>query len=93
MPLDDDTLDGALMAFVLQEATYPNALIKETTRCLKKSGWIAILEWHKKESEDGPPIEQRMDKKELIALIEKAGLRFRLVRDINPSQYILLAAK
>ena len=93
LPLEDSVLDGALMAFVLQEARYPRALLKDAVRCLKKSGWIAILEWHKRDTEDGPQIEQRIEENKMHDLIEDVGLRLRSTRDLNGSQYMVMATK
>ena len=43
LPLDDDSIDGAFLAFVLQEAEKPVSLLKQVKRCLRKGGWLAIL--------------------------------------------------
>ena len=59
LPLDDESMDGALMAFVLQEANGPAALLKEARRCLKPAGWLTVLEWHRRETEQGPPVGRR----------------------------------
>ena len=42
LTLDDDSLDGALLAFVLHEADSPPKLLKEVRRCLRKGGWLAL---------------------------------------------------
>ena len=93
LPLEDAVLDGALMAFVLQEARYPRALLKDAARCLKKSGWLAVLEWHKRETDGGPPIDQRIEEDEMSGLVEEVGLRLRSTRDLNGAQYMVMAAK
>ena len=93
LPLEDESLDGALLSFVLQEATNPKALLKDTRRCLKKSGWLAILEWHKREMDDGPPVEQRIDESEMRALTEELGYRMTSRRDLNGDQYMVLVRK
>ncbi len=93
LPLEDGVLDGALMAFVLQEARYPRALLKDVVRCLKKSGWLAVLEWNKGETEAGPPVEQRIGADAMRDLVEEVGLRFRSTRDLNGAQYMVMAAK
>jgi len=93
LPLEDASLDGALLSFVLQEANDPGALLKETLRCLRKSGWLAILEWHKRETDGGPPLEQRIDEEEMGALTAKVGFRMAAWRTLNDSQYMVLLRK
>ena len=93
LPLEDECLDGTIAAFVLQEADSPNALLKEARRCLKKSGWLALLEWHKRKTDEGPPLKRRIEEKRLRTMAEKQGFRFGSRRDLNGSQYMLLMRK
>ena len=93
LPLEDESLDGALAAFVLQEANSPKALLKDTLRCLKKSGWLVILEWHKREMEEGPPLERRIDLEEMLDMTGKLGYRLSGRRDLNGSQYMVVVRK
>jgi ubiquinone/menaquinone biosynthesis C-methylase UbiE len=93
MPLDDNSIDGALMAFVLQEANSPRALLKEAKRCLRNTGWLAVLEWHKREMEEGPPVKQRVEEEKVLSMATKLGFRFTARRDIDEKQYLLLMRK
>jgi ubiquinone/menaquinone biosynthesis C-methylase UbiE len=93
LPIDDESLDGALMAFVLQEADGPAALLKEARRCLKRAGWLAVLEWHKRETENGPPIERRIDVDEMRAMAEKLKLTVMDTQELNADQYMMLMRK
>ena len=93
LPLEDECLDGALLAFVLQEASYRSALLKETRRCLRKSGWAAIMEWHKKDTENGPPLDQRIDEEDMKPLVEKAGFRVARRQYLNGGQYMYVVWK
>ena len=65
-----------LLAFVLQEADSPRALLKEARRCLRTTGWLAVLEWQKKEMDEGPPMEQRIEEKKMMDMATKLGFRF-----------------
>ena len=93
LPLEDQSLDGALAAFVLQEATSPVSLLKEAWRCLKKSGWLVILEWDKREMDEGPPVKQRIDIDEMRAMTEKIGFRLTAQRALNGKQYMMTMSK
>jgi ubiquinone/menaquinone biosynthesis C-methylase UbiE len=93
LPLEDESLDGVVAAFVLQEATSPKALLNEALRCLKNHGWLVVLEWYKREMEEGPPVSQRIDMDEMKELTAKAGFRVRETRDLNGKQYMVMARK
>lgn len=93
LPLEDNSLDGALMAFVLQEANSRTALLQEIWRCLRKSGWLTILEWHKAKTNSGPPQKQRIEPDKMLAMAKKQGFRLSARRDINPDQYMLMLKK
>jgi len=93
IPIEDEVLDGAITSFVLQEASRPSLLLKEAKRCLKKSGWLIILEWHKREMDEGPPLSQRISEDELRKMTDKLGFRFRALRNLNSSQYMMLVRK
>jgi ubiquinone/menaquinone biosynthesis C-methylase UbiE len=93
LPLDDESIDGAVAAFVLQESSSPRALLNEAMRCLKKHGWLVVLEWYKTEMDEGPPLTQRIDIEEMKELTAKAGFRVRETRDLNGKQYMVVARK
>jgi ubiquinone/menaquinone biosynthesis C-methylase UbiE len=93
MPLDSGSLDGAFLAFVLNEVKDKAGFVAEAERSLQKGGWIAILEWYKQEMEGGPSIEDRVSEEEARALGEKAGLRFVSERDLNGQHYMILFRK
>ena len=93
LPLEDESLDGVVAAFVFQEASSPKTLLKEALRCLKNHGWLVVLEWYKTEMEEGPPVSQRIDMEEMKDLTAKAGFRVRETRDLNGKQYMVMARK
>ena len=93
LPLDKDSLDGALLAFVLHEVKDKTGLLAEAERSMQKGGWIAVLEWYKQAMEDGPPLEDRVSEEEVKELGQKAGLRFVSGRDLNGQNYLVLFRK
>ena len=93
LTLDDDSLDGALLAFVLHEADSPNDLLKEVRRCLRKGGWLALLEWNKRDGEEGPPLEERIDEPEMSEIARETELQFTARHNLNENQYMLLMRK
>ena len=93
LPLEDESVDGVVAAFVLQEATSPKTLLKEALRCLKTHGWLVVLEWYKRDMDEGPPLGQRIDMDDMKEWIAKAGFRVRESRDLNGKQYMVMARK
>ncbi len=93
IPLEDESLDGAIIAFVLHEADSATGLLEEAERSIRKGGWLAILEWQKRETEKGPPLEERIDDSDLDEMAQKAGLHAQVKHELNDSQYMLLMQK
>ena len=93
LPIEDEALDGVLLAFVLHAAGDPKRLIKETYRCLRKGGWSAILEWRNKETAEGPPLDHRIGSDEMASLVEGAGFRISSRRDVTSAHYLLVVRK
>ena len=91
LPLDDKALDGALMAFVLQEAHDPDALLGEVQRCLNDNGWIAVLEWHKRDMDYGPPVTRRINPETMEAKLLNLGFQIPKRHELNADQYLMVA--
>ena len=93
LPLADKTLDGAFLAFVLQEAYHTDALLRDVRRCLKDDGWLAVLEWHKRDMDYGPPVARRIDPDTMDAKLRTLGFRSPERRDLNADQYLVVTRK
>lgn len=93
IPLDDASVDIALMSSVLHEATSPTRLLREVSRIVKKGGWIAIMEWRKEEMETGPPLNERIAFKSVEKLLTKLELKIRTRRLIAETRYLILVEK
>jgi len=93
LPLEDDSLDGALVAFVLQEASNARALLKDTLRCLKKTGWLAVLEWNNQDVDGAPPLTQRIEEGKLLRMAEKLGFRTTARHNLSGNQYMIVMKK
>jgi ubiquinone/menaquinone biosynthesis C-methylase UbiE len=93
IPVEKESLDGALIAFVLHETSGKRAFLKAAHGALRKGGWLALLEWHKREMDEGPPLKQRLDEEEARGLAETAGFRSVGQRDLDSTSYMLLFRK
>ena len=90
LPFEDDSLDGAFAAFMMHEADDRSALLEDTRRCLRGGGWLAMLEWHKREMDEGPPLEDRIDETELREAAQEVGFRLTASQSLNDRQYMVL---
>lgn len=95
VPLEDESLDGVVFSDVLNEASRPKTLIKEGVRLLKKSGWLAIVEWQPVEGKAkvGPAASKRLVQQELREAVEALGLTTTTSRPLTPHRYIIVARK
>jgi hypothetical protein len=82
-------LDGAFLAFVIQQSPDKPRFLSAVRELLQPKGWCTVLEWYRKETEFGPPLERRIDPTDLEALARDAGYRNRGWRDLNGEQYIM----
>lgn len=88
--LTTSSLDGMLLAYVVHHPDDRAAFLKTAVEALKPAGWCCILEWHRVETEHGPPLENRIDLEEMVDLARKAGLSLQRRWELPGSQYMLL---
>jgi ubiquinone/menaquinone biosynthesis C-methylase UbiE len=89
-PIAESSLDGVFLAFVTHHPEDRIAFLSAARGLLKPRGWCAVLEWFKKETESGPPMEHRIDPSELQQLGQDAGFQHRWWRDLNGQQYMAM---
>ena len=88
-PLEPKSLDGAFLAFVVQQSPDKLRFLRAVRGVIQAKGWCTILEWYRKETETGPPLERRIDPADLEQLAGEAGFRYRGWRDLNGEQYMM----
>jgi len=87
--LEAGSLDGIFLAFVIQQSPDKPRFLKAVRQLLRPRGWGAILEWYRKETETGPPLERRVDPELMEELVKSAGFRYLGWRDLNGDQYMM----
>ena len=88
-PLDDDTLDGLFIAFVIHHPEDRVRFLTAAKKMLKTGGWCFILEWHKKETESGPPQQARITPDELREIAADSGFKVQSTGDVNDENYMM----
>jgi len=74
-PLESNAGTFALISNVLHEVEDKISFLEETNRVLIRCGTLCIVEWQKKETERGPPLEDRINESEIKNLLEKTNYK------------------
>ena len=88
-PLEPASVEGCFIAFVVHHPDDRERFLAAAKGILKPGGWCFILEWHKKETESGPPQERRITPDELRQFAESSGFRVQGSRDLSDEHYIM----
>ncbi|SHG88004.1 Methyltransferase domain-containing protein [Thermosyntropha lipolytica DSM 11003] len=89
LPLEDNSVDIGFLCHVMHEAENRSVFLKEVKRIIKPGGKIVIIEWEKKETESGPPLEHRISREEMQKLLKEAGFRDISLTSINGVFYLI----
>tara|TARA_B110000196_G_C20910343_1_gene550224 strand:- start:165 stop:590 length:426 start_codon:yes stop_codon:yes gene_type:complete len=92
-PVERESLDGLFIAFVVHHPEDRGRFLTAVKEMLRPGGWCYILEWHKKETETGPPQQARISPDELTELAESAGFKVQTSNDINEENYRMTLIK
>ena len=92
-PVEPGTLDGLFIAFVVHHPEDRVRFLTAAKKMLRLGGWCFLLEWHKRETETGPPQRARISPDELRELGESAGFKFQESGDVNDENYRMTLIK
>ncbi len=87
LPLDDETVDIALLATVLHECWDHVGFLHEIARVLRPKGALAVIEWRKDSLEKGPPPEERMAREYVESVLWAAGYQSIEPFEVGPYHY------
>jgi len=85
--------DFVIIGKVLPQMSKPETLVREAYRILKTGGKLVVVEWHKKSTPIGPPMEQRVGHKEAQDIFAKQGFRYLGGAQPDGYHYALLFQK
>ncbi|MBC8281974.1 MAG: class I SAM-dependent methyltransferase [Chloroflexi bacterium] len=92
-PVEAGTLDGLFIAFVVHPPGDRLRFLTAAKEMLRPGGWCFMLEWHKKETETGPPQRARITPEELQELCESAGFHYQESGNVNDENYRMTVIK
>jgi len=90
IPLSDKSVNILLMANVFHELEDRSSLLKEVKRVLDLNGRLAIIDWKKIEMDFGPPLQERLNEKEVIDICYDNGFTCLEKSNIVPYNYLLI---
>jgi ubiquinone/menaquinone biosynthesis C-methylase UbiE len=88
IPLEDAAADMALLANVLHGI--PPGTVREAVRVLRPGGRLINVDWKKKPTPEGPPVQHRLSIPEATAALRAYGLTRVDSFDLGPSHYVLV---
>lgn len=91
--LQDASVSKALACLVLHEVEDKKRFLKEANRILKPGSSLAIVEWIKKNTDWGPPINHRLEGDNVKNVLQNFGFKEMNCFELNDYFYILTAVK
>ena len=93
LPLKDESLDGVMASFFKQASKTPSDILGEAHRVMRNGAWLALMEWRKDYTDQGPVVKSRISQDECRAMAEDKGFRFYMRHDFSEMAYMLLFLK
>jgi len=91
--LDNQTMSYAFICLVVHEVEDRLVFFREVARLLKPTGKIVIIEWVKKHSVMGPPMEHRLDEDEVADLLRLCSFNNIQQIDVNSEMYAVIGER
>ncbi|MQG16235.1 MAG: class I SAM-dependent methyltransferase [SAR202 cluster bacterium] len=90
LALNKDSVDGALLSFVLSDTSKPEKVLKDTKNAVKNGGWMAIIEWKDPGLDGGPNKTNFVTEDQFKSMALKSGFGFIGRYHVSESHYMLV---
>jgi len=87
------SVDGIVIVDTIHHVQDRGAYYSKLERALRPGGWLAIIDFHKRELPVGPPPEDKIAREAMIAELEAAGWHLAAEETFLPYQYFLIFKK
>jgi|SRR5208337_4219667 len=91
--VDDNTADFALICTVLHEVEDKILFLEKVLNAIKPGGRLAVVEWARRPMDQGPPLEDRIDKSETTAFLQQIDFHEIQTKDYNDFFYYAIAVR
>ncbi|MCL5788330.1 MAG: class I SAM-dependent methyltransferase [Candidatus Marsarchaeota archaeon] len=91
LSLPPSTLDVALLANSLHDLEDPVLSLRRIRHSLKPAGRLGVVDWVKKQTPVGPPLDIRFSLEKSAELLEAAGFKVSWKRRVGPYHYMVQA--
>jgi len=88
--IDNDAVDIVLMVTLLHEIDNKNAMLSEVNRILRDEGKCAVIEFNRRNTHMGPPLDIRLDKPELETIFTNHGFSKIDSFDLGENMYCMV---
>lgn len=89
----DNSVDYLLLSNVFHEVENKNEFMRFYLNKLKKDGKIAIIEWKKLKSENGPRFEEKISVEEISQILKENNIKIIKTIDLNKNHYGIVGLK
>ncbi len=87
----NECADTVFYSSVLHDFKDPAKVLRNAKRMLKPSGKLVDLDWKKKSSVFGPPVQIRFSEEQAANLIKQAGFTIESMKDAGGNFYLVTA--
>jgi len=88
LPIESKSVDIVLLSTVFHELEEPSKMLEEIHRIKKDDGLLAVIEFHKKETPMGPPIDHRVSKKTLEEICRSHNFKLTNTTQLGENFYL-----
>ncbi len=93
IPAPDSSFDAATMILVAHELSESRTFLNEVQRILKPGAKLALIEWQMAQTEDGPPLIERISSDMLQKLLADTGFNIVKNKISGKNHYFIVAEK
>lgn len=93
VPLPAESIDLIFAINVYHELENASATLDELCRLLVPRGRLAVIDWEKSPTEEGPPLDHRVGADELLAEVTMAGFAEHRWVETLPQHFFLVATR
>ena len=93
IPIAENSVDLAIMSFVLHETSDKSKIISQVQKVLKPGGTLCIIEWNNENLEKGPPVNDRISVGKAALLLDKEGFLIKSHKTISSRFYCIISEK